>query len=38
VINYIRNGGIGYYISEKLKNEIEEAGCTGIEFEPVEQG
>ncbi|MFY7898917.1 MAG: imm11 family protein [Chitinophagaceae bacterium] len=31
------SGGIGYYVSEKLKNEIEEAGCTGIEFEPVEQ-
>jgi hypothetical protein len=31
-------GGIGYYVSEKLKTEILEAGCTGIEFEPVEQG
>ncbi len=31
-------GGVGYYVSEKLKAEIEEAGCTGIEFEPVEQG
>ena len=30
-------GGISYYVSEKLKAEIEEAGCTGIEFEPVEQ-
>lgn len=29
------SSGIGYYVSEKLKNEIEEAGCTGIEFEPV---
>lgn len=26
------NGGIGYYISEKLKQKIEDAGCTGIEF------
>lgn len=31
-------GGVGYYISEKLKQEIESADCTGIEFEPVEQG
>lgn len=30
------SGGIGYYFSEKLKYEIEEAGCTGIDFEPVE--
>lgn len=27
--------GISYYISEKLKKEIEDAGCTGIEFEPI---
>ena len=27
-------GGIGYFVSEKLKQEIEEAGCTGIEFQP----
>ncbi len=31
-------GGVGYFISEVVKNEIEEAGCTGIEFEPIEQG
>jgi hypothetical protein len=31
-------GGIGYYVSEKLKQEIEATGCTGIVFEPVEQG
>ena len=29
-------GGVGYYVSEKLKEEIEDAGCTGIEFQPVE--
>jgi hypothetical protein len=28
------NSGIGYYVSEKLKQEIEDAGCTGIEFTP----
>lgn len=28
------SGGIGYFVSEKLKTEIEEAGCTGIEFQP----
>jgi hypothetical protein len=31
-------GGIGYYISERLKSEIEKTGCTGIVFkEPNEQ-
>jgi hypothetical protein len=30
------SGGFGYYVSEKLKREIEDAGCTGIEFEPIE--
>lgn len=28
-------GGVGYVVSEKLKNAIEEADCTGIEFQPV---
>ncbi len=28
------SGGLGYYVSEKLKEEIEESGCTGIEFQP----
>lgn len=28
--------GISHYVSEKLKREIEVAGCTGIEFEPIE--
>lgn len=32
----IVSGGVGYYISEKLKEEIEMAGCTGISFEKVE--
>lgn len=32
------SGGVGYYVSEKLKKEIEEAGCIGIDFEAVEQG
>lgn len=27
-------GGIQYFASEKLKQEIEESGCTGIEFQP----
>ena len=30
-------GGAGYFVSEKLKQEIELAGCTGIEFLPIEQ-
>lgn len=31
-------GGIGYYVSERLKKEIEDAGCTGIVFtKPEEQ-
>lgn len=25
-----------YFVSEKLKKEIEDAGCTGIEFQPIE--
>jgi hypothetical protein len=29
-------GGVKYIVSEKLKQEIEDAGCTGIEFQPVE--
>lgn len=29
-------GGVGYYVSEKLKQEIEDASCTGIEFQPIE--
>jgi len=30
-------GGVGYFVSEKLKGAIESAGCTGIEFLPIEQ-
>lgn len=29
-------GGVGYFVNEKLKKEIEDAGCTGIEFQPSE--
>lgn len=29
-------GGVKYITSEKLKNEIENAGCKGIEFMPIE--
>lgn len=29
-------GGAKYVVSEKLKSEIESAGCTGIEFRPIE--
>ncbi|MCG9898802.1 MAG: hypothetical protein MH132_02250 [Hydrotalea sp.] len=31
------SGGVGYFISEKVKEEIESAGCTGIEFELISQ-
>ncbi|MCA6467245.1 MAG: hypothetical protein IM591_15310 [Chitinophagaceae bacterium] len=31
------SAGVGYFVSEKLKEEIESAGCTGIEFQPIEQ-
>jgi hypothetical protein len=34
ILNYV-SGGIGYYVSEELMNEIKEAGCTGITFEPI---
>lgn len=29
-------GGVKYVVSDKLKSEIESAGCTGIEFQPIE--
>ena len=29
-------GGVKYVVSEKLRKEIEDAGRTGIEFQPVE--
>lgn len=29
-------GGVNYIVSEKFKQEIEYAGCTGIEFQPIE--
>lgn len=29
-------GGIKYIVSENLKQEIEEEGCSGIEFRPIE--
>lgn len=36
IINFV-SGGIGYYVSAKLKQEIENAGCTGIAFELINQ-
>lgn len=35
VLNYVE-GGIIYIVSEKLKQDIEDAKCTGIEFQPTE--
>lgn len=29
------SGGVGYFVSQKLKDEIEKAGCTGIKFEEI---
>ncbi|MEH3112547.1 hypothetical protein [Pedobacter terrae] len=29
-------GGVKYIVSEQLKKEIEEPGCTGIEFMPTD--
>lgn len=29
-------GGVGYFVSERLKSEIESANCTGIDFMPVD--
>lgn len=34
VLNRV-TGGIGYYVSEKVKFEIEDKGCTGIDFDLV---
>lgn len=29
-------GGMKYFVSQKLKSDIEQSGCTGIEFQPIE--
>jgi hypothetical protein len=34
LLDYVKSG-IGYYISEMVKNEITEAGCTGIRFDEI---
>jgi hypothetical protein len=31
-MNYVNQGGVGYYASETLKSEIEKANCTGLVF------
>jgi hypothetical protein len=37
ILNYIE-GGVGYFVSESLKIEIEKKGCSGIVFtEPNER-
>lgn len=33
---FLLKNGVKYIVSEKLKQEIEDAGCTGIEFQPIE--
>ena len=33
----VEYGGIGYYVSERLKNAIEKAGCTGMRFFEINQ-
>ncbi|MBB2148268.1 imm11 family protein [Pedobacter gandavensis] len=33
-LNHV-HGGVGYYVSEKVKNAIEVSGITGIEFAPI---
>ncbi|BFM42905.1 hypothetical protein CFS9_15460 [Flavobacterium sp. CFS9] len=35
LLRYVESG-VKYVVSEKLKQEIEDAGCTGIEFQPIE--
>lgn len=35
ILRYVE-GGVKYIASENLRREIETAGCTGIEFQPVE--
>ncbi len=35
LLQRIEGGGIGYFCSEKLKKEIEDTNCTGIEFQPL---
>lgn len=36
-LNFIMRGGIGYFVSEKLKKEIEKANCTGIIFKDINE-
>ena len=33
----VQYGGIGYFVSERLRNAIEKAGCTGIQFFEINQ-
>ena len=33
----VLDGGIGFFVSEKLKFEIEAAGCTGILFKALNE-
>jgi hypothetical protein len=35
ILNSISGGGFCYFISEKVKQQIESQGCTGILFEPI---
>ena len=35
ILRYVE-GGVKYVVSEKLKKEIEDACCTGLEFQPIE--
>lgn len=37
ILDYVKEGGLIYCVSEKLKAEIEAAGCTGLVFHPIEQ-
>lgn len=37
ILSSIKGGGVGYYISQNVKDEIQSLGCTGIDFELIEQ-
>lgn len=36
ILDYV-SGGIGYFISERLRKEITNSKCTGIEYEKIDQ-
>lgn len=36
-LGFVPNGGIGYFMSQKMKEKVEQAGCTGIVYKELNQ-